>query len=76
MSLQDFRERFGTAFSEFIGTFILVLTIQLAVASGSSSAPLAIGLVLVAIVYACGPISGAHVNPAVVRSSDRDCYAG
>jgi aquaporin Z len=65
MALEDFRNKFGTAFAEFVGTFTLVLTIQLSVASGSASAPSAIGLVLVAVVYACGPISGAHVNPAV-----------
>lgn len=69
MNLQEFRDKFGTAFAEFVGTFILVLTIQLSATSGSAYAPLTIGLVLVAIVYACGPISGAHVNPAVVCRS-------
>lgn len=65
MGLQEFREKFGTAFAEFLGTFILVLVIQLAVGSGTEFAPTAIGLALVSIVYAFGPISGAHVNPAV-----------
>jgi aquaporin Z len=50
---------------EFIGTFFLVLTIALAVASGSSLAPLAIGAGLMVMVYMGGHISGAHYNPAV-----------
>jgi outer membrane protein OmpA-like peptidoglycan-associated protein len=50
---------------EFIGTFFLVLTIALAVASGSSLAPLAIAAGLMVMVYMGGHISGAHYNPAV-----------
>ena len=51
--------------TEFIGTFFLVLTIGLMVTSGSPMAPLAIGGVLVVLVYMGGHISGAHYNPAV-----------
>ncbi|MEN3308691.1 MAG: aquaporin [Micromonosporaceae bacterium] len=51
--------------TEFIGTFVLVLTICGAVASGSPLAPLAIGGALAAAIYAGGHISGAHYNPAV-----------
>lgn len=51
--------------TEFIGTFFLVLTIGLAVASGSDLAPLAIGASLMVMVYMGGHISGAHYNPAV-----------
>jgi aquaporin Z len=51
--------------TEFIGTFFLIFTICGAVASGSPLAPLAIGGVLAAAVYAGGHISGAHYNPAV-----------
>lgn len=51
--------------TEFIGTFFLVLTIGLAVLSGSMVAPLAIGSVLMVMVYMGGHISGAHYNPAV-----------
>lgn len=48
---------------ELIGTAILVFTIQV---SGSSNlAPLAIGGILISIVFAGGPVSGAHYNPAV-----------
>jgi aquaporin Z len=50
---------------EFIGTMFLVLTIGLAVANAGSMAPLAIGAVLMVMIYAGGHISGAHYNPAV-----------
>ena len=55
------------ALVELIGTFFLVLVIGLTViAPGvSGMAPLAIGAVLMVMVYAGGPISGAHYNPAV-----------
>ena len=51
--------------TEFIGTFFLVLTIGLVIASGSTFAPLAIGSALMIMVYAGGHVSGAHYNPAV-----------
>jgi aquaporin Z len=51
--------------TELIGTFFLVFTICTAVVSGSALAPLAIGAVLMAMVFAGGHISGAHYNPAV-----------
>ena len=51
--------------TEFIGTFFLVLTIGLAVANAGNLAPLAIGAVLMVMVYMGGHISGAHYNPAV-----------
>src|SRR5438552_18416431 len=53
--------------AEFIGTFFLVLTIGLTVIGAGSGviAPLAIGAVLMVMVYAGGHISGAHYNPAV-----------
>jgi len=44
---------------EFIGTFFLVATIAL------TGNPLAIGAILMVMVYMGGPISGAHYNPAV-----------
>ena len=53
--------------AEFIGTFFLVFTIGstgIAAAPGVI-APLAIGAVLMVMVYACGHQSGAHFNPAV-----------
>ena len=52
--------------TEFIGTFFLVLVIGLSAFVGSGvPAPLAIGAVLMVMVYAGGQISGAHYNPAV-----------
>ncbi len=53
--------------TEFIGTFFLVLTIGLTVIEPGAGtlAPLAIGSVLMVMVYAGGHISGAHYNPAV-----------
>lgn len=44
---------------EFIGTFFLVLVVAL------SGNPIAIGFILMAMVYMGGYISGAHYNPAV-----------
>src|SRR4051794_4618818 len=50
---------------EFIGTFFLVFTVCEAVKTSGGIAPLAIGSVLMVMVYAGGHISGAHYNPAV-----------
>jgi aquaporin Z len=50
---------------EFIGTFFLVLTVGLASATAGRLAPLAIGGVLMVMVFAGGHVSGAHYNPAV-----------
>ncbi|MFC4910241.1 MIP/aquaporin family protein [Actinomadura gamaensis] len=51
--------------TEFIGTFFLVLTIGCTVFGKAAMAPLAIGAVLMVMVFAGGHISGAHYNPAV-----------
>ena len=51
--------------TEFIGTFIFVLTIGLVVCQGVEMAPLVIGCVLMIIVYMGGHVSGGHYNPAV-----------
>ena len=50
---------------EGIGTLFLVFTVGASVRSGSILAPLAIGAVLMAMIYAGGHISGGHFNPAV-----------
>jgi aquaporin Z len=50
---------------EVIGTFFLVLTIGCTGLGNVALAPLAIGAVLMVMVYAGGHISGAHYNPAV-----------
>jgi aquaporin Z len=53
--------------TEFIGTFFLVLTVGLTVIEPGAGAlaPLAIGSVLMVMVYAGGHVSGGHYNPAV-----------
>lgn len=51
--------------AEFIGTFFLMFGIVMSVANAGDIAPLAIGSILMVMVYAGGPISGAHYNPAV-----------
>jgi aquaporin Z len=51
--------------TEAIGTFFLVLTIGLTVTAGEPLAPVAIGTVLMVMVYMGGAVSGAHYNPAV-----------
>ncbi|MGF1668844.1 MAG: MIP/aquaporin family protein [Balneolaceae bacterium] len=48
--------------AEFIGTFFLVLSV------GLTSNPLAIGILLTALVYVWENYSGAHFNPAITLS--------
>jgi aquaporin Z len=57
-------QRYAT---EFIGTFFLVLTIGCTgIATGPGVIPpLAIGSILMVMIYAGGHLSGAHYNPAV-----------
>jgi aquaporin Z len=50
---------------EFIGTFFLMFTVGMAVATAGTLAPLAIGVVLMVMVFAGGHVSGGHYNPAV-----------
>lgn len=52
--------------TEFIGTFFLVLTVGMVVTGGKGDfSPIAIGSVLLCMVFAGAHISGAHYNPAV-----------
>src|SRR5919204_3587362 len=56
--------------AEFVGTFVLVLGgVGSAVLAGDkigfAGVALAFGLSLLAMVYAIGPVSGCHINPAV-----------
>ncbi len=54
--------------AEFLGTVTLVfIACGVAVVSGGQYLPtaLAFGLVVLAMVYAIGPISGCHINPAI-----------
>jgi aquaporin Z len=51
--------------TELIGTFFLVLTIGLVVVQATPLGPIAIGAVLMVMVYMGGHVSGGHYNPAV-----------
>ena len=52
---------------EFIGTFFLATTVATAAVLGTAGdfAPIAIGVVLMVMVYAGGHVSGGHFNPSV-----------
>jgi len=52
-------------FSEFFGTFFLVLTVGFNVLQNAALAPVAIGSILMVMIFATGSVSGAHFNPAV-----------
>lgn len=54
--------------TEFVGTFLFLFTLALAVFSANPLAILAIGVMLMCMVYMGGHISGAHYNPAVTLS--------
>lgn len=51
--------------SEFLGTFILVLTVGLNVIGGSKAPVWSIAASLMSMIFALGTCSGAHFNPAV-----------
>jgi len=51
--------------SEFLGTFMLVLTVGLNVLGGSPAPVWSIAASLMCMIYALGTCSGAHFNPAV-----------
>ncbi|VAW30663.1 Aquaporin Z [hydrothermal vent metagenome] len=50
---------------EFIGTFLFLVVIAAAVNQAGDFAPIAIGVMLMVMVYAGGHLSGGHFNPAV-----------
>merc|ERR1719229_1718767 len=51
--------------SEFIGTYMLVLTVGLNVLGKSPAGAFSIAACLMSMIYSLGDISGAHFNPAV-----------
>jgi len=61
-------EGYGVAsklLSEFLGTYMLVLTVGLNVLNGSAAAVFSIAASLMCMIFALGSCSGAHFNPAV-----------
>jgi len=54
--------------SEFLGTFILVLTVGLNVLGKSPAGAFSIAASLMCMIYALGDVSGAHFNPAVTAA--------
>lgn len=64
---------------EFIGTYFLVLTVGLNVMGSSKAGAWSIAAVLMSCIYAVGPVSGGHLNPAVTFAllcSGRDKVPG
>jgi len=55
----------GRYMTEFIGTFLLVLTAVLVGTNATIIGPIAVGSILMSAVFAGGHISGGHYNPAV-----------
>ena len=52
--------------TEFLGTFFLVLIVGMVVTGGKGDfSPIAIGSVLMCMIFAGAHVSGAHYNPAV-----------
>jgi aquaporin Z len=51
--------------SEFVGSFFLVLTVGFNVLQNTALAPISIGSILMAMIFATGKVSGGHFNPAV-----------
>jgi len=73
--------------SEFLGTFMLVLTVGLNVLAESKAAAFSIAAALMVMINSTGDVSGGHYNPAVtvaILASGRDkispkdagCYIG
>jgi len=54
--------------SEFLGTYMLVLTVGLNVIGGSKAPVFSIAASLTCMIYALGDVSGAHFNPAVTAA--------
>lgn len=55
----------SAAIIEIVGTFLFVVTIPLATITNAEVSPLAFGMLLMALVFAFGYLSGGHFNPAV-----------
>lgn len=60
-----FSEYKSAVIVEFVGTFLFVLTIPLSAINNSEVSPLAVGFMLMSLVFSFGYLSGGHFNPAV-----------
>lgn len=58
----------SAAVVECIGTFLLVLTVPLSSKENGEMAPIAIGFILMSLVFSFGYLSGGHLNPMVTVS--------
>jgi len=56
---------FAKLLSEFLGTFMLVITVSLNVLGSSPAGAFSIAASLMCMIYALGDVSGANFNPAV-----------
>lgn len=65
MANEEFRVRFGKALMEFIGTAVILFSVQITFQTHPGVAPWIVALIIIALIYAGAPISGAHYNPAV-----------
>lgn len=63
--MSDLRNRFGQLGMEALGAFMLVSTISISATTAPAAAPIAVGVILAAMIYAGGHVSGAHYNPAL-----------
>jgi aquaporin Z len=54
--------------SEFLGTYMLVLTVGLNILGNSPAGAFSIAAALMCMIYAVGDVSGAHFNPAVTAA--------
>ncbi|CAK9016119.1 Probable aquaporin NIP7-1 (NOD26-like intrinsic protein 7-1) (AtNIP7 [Durusdinium trenchii] len=63
---KNFVESASPYVAEFVGSYLLVFTIGVcSIVANPLWGPTAVGSTLVVLVYIFGPISGAHLNPAV-----------
>lgn len=61
----DFKGNMRKLLSEFLGTMILLLSIQLTFGAGEVLAAFAVGVIVTVLIYSLGSISGCHINPAL-----------
>ncbi|KAF5219522.1 hypothetical protein ECC02_007463 [Trypanosoma cruzi] len=60
-----FSEFMSAVIVEFIGTFLLVLTVPLSGINNPEMAPFSVGFMLMSLVFSFGYMSGGHLNPMV-----------